>query len=131
MDVYARDGTFVGSILCGSKDAKLSAHCRWCRSAKSAGLYWGTHDMCRQDRVTRSSIEHKGRPLAYLICWLRRASLAKDQYSHLHLQSCLITKEDRLDVRSEFASDAAFKAISSKYERPRRPHEPLEWDRNP
>lgn len=134
LEVKTTSGVYVGTIWWGYKFRRLSAHCLYCEpgAALPDGPKWGSHGVCRCDRVcSEEGIPWKGRPLAFLVCWLRRAVDASDQQYHLKNIPKSITKRDRLQVRTEFCDDSEFKSVSVAFERKRRLGEPLEHDKNP
>ena len=119
LNVFAENGDdLLGVIYWGYKNKMLSPHCVYnlagdCHCPSAHALYkadvWGRHGMCRLSRGIEVNQDHKGRPLAFLICWLRLATdpELKTQKQHLDAQQ-RITRWHRLAVGAEFAQDSEF-----------------------
>ncbi len=82
-DVHSEEGaTKLGEIKWGAANSTLSAHCLWCNAA--LGEEVPSHGLCRLDRTTRPSLTRpaQGRPLGFLVAWLRRAPFHETREAH-------------------------------------------------
>ena len=132
--VFTEDGaTELGIIKYSQKFQKMSAWCCWRDPSDDPSLFsgfWGSHGTCRCDRsVIDTGPGKRGRPLAYLVAWLRRAEMHMDQKSHNRGQKD-ITKAERLECRLWISAMPEFDEALS-LERALHAGEPLEHDKNP
>jgi hypothetical protein len=107
----------------------ISAHCRWCQP----GDVEPTHGLCRLNRTVRfGKNPNQGRPIGFLIAWLRRARVHEDRASHFEdrIGNGIIRIADRLTARA-WAVNQPDLAFFLSLERGLRPGEGDEPDRNP
>jgi hypothetical protein len=119
------DGTAVGHLKWGERDQILSAHCEW---RLRGGADEPCHGLCRLSRTVRpnSKLLQQGRPVGFLVAWLRRAYEYPDREAHFAArQGALISRAERLEARA-WAERTPHMAWPLAVERPQRPGEEAE-----
>ncbi len=95
-DLFDHHGIKFGEMKFGVTTNTLSAHCLWVDP--STGEH--EHGLCRLDRTcNRCNRFPFGRPIGYLIAWLRRASLYHSRAEHFSASRDPITFGERLNAR--------------------------------
>ena len=116
-DVHADDGTYQGCIKHGSKDGILSAHCLY----TSPGHDCNDHGLCRVNRTcgeAKNKQGGQGRPLGFLVAWLRSAIHYACRGDHYDMRK-YITLQERQDARQWVESSAIMAIPRSKERHPR------------
>lgn len=120
-NILDADGVHLGCIKWGESDQILCAHCE----VKAPGQEFKQHGLCRVNRTVKAHATKpwQGRPLGFLVAWLRKARLdtCDDRASHKdHLS--LLSLQERQVARTWLINSANFNALLD-FERPRFPGE--------
>ena len=130
VDIHVEDGTYLGQLKFGEEDQVPSAHCRWCGGGAGGEPL---HGLCRINRTVRAGKNvHQGRPIGFLIAWLRLAVIHEDRQSHFDDRkgNDAISLGDRLAARAWTQNEPALGFFLGK-EREQRPEEGVEPMLNP
>ena len=96
-DIFDDSGIKIGEIKFGISNNTLSAHCLF--ADPSTGEH--PHGLCRLDRTCNGSVRFpNGRPLGYLIAWLRRGCMYSTRAEHFAGARGLIPYGERLFARN-------------------------------
>lgn len=125
--VHDDDGTYLGCLKWGEQDQILCAHCLYREGEENTGP--PMHGLCRANRTVKPTIgarQWQGRPIGFLIAWLRLARLhaCRSKADHVAMQRD-ISFEDRLVARHWAVSTPSMAEALMK-ERPQRDDEDIE-----